>query len=123
MPSLSPQAQAIYDLIHANRTGTSFIEVTTAFRQAGYNPDGGLAIEHPAVEQMLMWGGVSDDLLAAVNELLGARLIHYTPTSVLVYLADGGMMPYPLAERMPKNRKFAKPHWIPMVLNDGPAPA
>jgi hypothetical protein len=55
---------------------------------------------------------MSDDILRA------ARKIHPVPTSRLTYIIDGKFLSLPIAKN---ERHYKKPHWLPVVLNPGPA--
>jgi hypothetical protein len=39
----------------------------------------------------------------------------------MVYFIDGGALDLPLVQRPPSNG-YRDPHWLPVVINDGPAP-
>jgi hypothetical protein len=120
--NLSPPAEVILGIVTANGTGTSFVEIEGALSAAGFDPDGELGIEHPKCANLFVWAGVNAMFTAALNELLGAKLVHYRPTSVLVYLADGKLLQMPQAVRPPKNG-YREPHWVPAVINLGPVPS
>lgn len=119
-PPLSPAAAVIHDLVTRQQVGTSLVEICGALRAAGHDVDGDLALEHPGFTNIYLWAGVSQTVVDALNELLTARLVHYVPTSVLVYAADGGMLNLPLAKSA---RNYKTPRWAPVVINAGPAPA
>lgn len=123
MTDLSPRAAAILAVVTANGAGTgaSFVEIEQALSAAGFDPGGDLGIEHPKYANLFMWGGVSEPFLTALNELLRARLVHYRPTELLVYLADGKLLQMPQAVRPPKNG-YREPHWVPTIIDLGPAP-
>ncbi len=121
MTNLSPAAQAILDIVTANGTGTSFVEIENALTAAGHDPTGELGIEHPKCHNLFIWAGVNAMFTAALNELLGAHLVHYRPTTPLVYIADGKLLTMPIAARPPKNG-YREPHWVPAVINLGPVP-
>jgi len=108
-------------LIRRNNVGTSFVEISAALASAGFDPNGAYGLPHPADRNMVMWAGASDLLIDALNELLSAHLVHYKPTNPLVYLADGGALNLPLVKHPPQGG-YRDPHWLPMVINYGPAP-
>lgn len=65
------------------------------------------------------WGMASTPVVDAVMMLMNASKVHLVPCSVLVYFADGGVMPrMPLAKRIPKNG-YKEPHWVPCVIRPG----
>ena len=76
---------------------------------------GDRCIEHPTIHNLLFWAGVSQELIAIVNELFEAGLIWRVPASSLSYMIDGGMLRYPIPKRVRK-QGYAKPHWVPTCL-------
>ncbi|NYF57875.1 hypothetical protein [Micromonospora purpureochromogenes] len=120
-PQLSPAAQAALDLIRRHRTGTSFVEVVGAIDAAGVPTDGEAALCSSRDPNILYWVGVSSEVVDAVTELLRAKLVHLHPTEPLVYHIDGQVPMFPIAQR-PPSAGYKEPHWLPAVLNAGPAP-
>lgn len=70
---------------------------------------------------VIAWAGMSETYCAAMLRLLDAGVVHMWPSSVLVYLADGGMLRMPLVGRVPK-AGYKKPHWFPVTLRTVPRP-
>jgi hypothetical protein len=67
-----------------------------------------------AGENMVIWLGVSDVAIAAINKLKADGRVIAKPAPVLVYAIDGAMLTMPLAKQ---NRAYRKPHWLPVVLS------
>lgn len=119
---LSPQAQTILTLVNRQQTGTSMVEIVNALRADGHDTEGDLGMEHPRVPNGYVWAGINRTVVDALNELFTARLVHYYPTTPLVYMVDGAMLRLPIAKRPPSGG-YKEPHWIPVVINAGPVPA
>lgn len=64
---------------------------------------------------VVLWAGMSDALVAALQALRDENAINLVPCSSLVYVIDGALLQLPLAKRIPK-RGYAEPHWAPCVL-------
>ena len=103
--NLSPMAEAVLDLVR-KRPGLSWVEVCSFIEGA----NGNRSVQ--CAPNLYLWDGVSNELIAAMNELLKADAIEVRPWSLLVYLADGDLLTLPLATRLPKGG-YAKPHWLP----------
>lgn len=70
-------------------------------------------------ENIVVWANMTDDGYNAVSELLTGKLVHLSPASFLVYLADGICLTLPIVKQV---RNYKRPHWAPCVLRPGPAP-
>jgi len=117
---LSPAAECILSTVKRLGSGTSFVEVGHGLDEAGIPSAGDVSIDL-GVSNLTAWVGMSEEFFAGVGELIDARLIHFTPTSLLVYLIDGGMPNLPMAQRVPKGG-YRDPHWIPVTFCLGPNP-
>jgi hypothetical protein len=65
----------------------------------------------------LLWSGISQEAVDALNSLLKAGEVHMKPTMPLVYMCDGVMIRLPTVKRAVK---YKSPHWLPVVFNPGP---
>jgi hypothetical protein len=70
-------------------------------------------------DNIVIWDGMSEKLVAAILQLLRAKAIHCHPSSPLTYLIDGACLTLPLAKRPPKGG-YTKEHWLPITFRDGP---
>lgn len=77
---------------------------------------GNFALYLPNNDSVMIWSGLSAEAIGATDELIREKLIHFRPTDLLVYLADGELLRLPVAKTV---RKYAKPHWLPMVISVG----
>ena len=73
--------------------------------------------EHPS---LVIWVNLSDDALAALEELRKAGRVFLNPCSYLVYFADGTTLNLPIPKRMPK-KDTKKDYWVPCVLDIEPS--
>ncbi len=92
------------------RHNVTFVELTA---HLGQQAAGDLAIEFdlPSLKAVL-WEGVSETFADALE--LGKGDIVMDETTPLVYMFDGAMMRLPLVKSA---RRYAKPHWLPVVFN------
>lgn len=98
-----------------------YVSMVQAVRILGehVDPEGSLAMCHSEFENIILWAGLSEDANAILLDLFRTRQIHWRATSVLVYMADGGALNFPLAKRL---RAYKTPRWLPVVLRPGPDP-
>jgi hypothetical protein len=110
MTDNATMAEKIFELVWA--TGSvSFAELE---RIEGFKGDREMCVED---KNVVLWSGMSDTAIDALNELRSQGKIHAKGASLLVYMIDGMVLHLPLA-RSP--RKYKKPHWAPTVFNAGP---
>lgn len=120
-PALSPAAEAALALIRRQRTGTSFVEIVAAIDAAGIPAEGDHALCNSGDPNIVLWPGISEEVVDAVTQLLHSGLAHLHPTDQLVYIADGAVPNMPVVSRPPV-AGYKTPHWLPAVVNAGPAP-
>lgn len=63
---------------------------------------------------VIMWLKMSPTAISAVTQLISVGKINATPANVLVYAYDGAVLEMPIATSL--KRKYAKPHWFPLVF-------
>jgi len=78
-----------------------------------------IGINSEQASNIVLWQGLTEEGLNALEELRQAKKIHQLPAHFLSYLHDGKMLKLPLAKR-PQHYKM--PHWAPVCFNPGPAP-
>lgn len=77
---------------------------------------------HVALEwapNLFLWGDMSQELVDLILELIKEKRIFFYTTSVITYMADGGMSSLPVAKSIPKNG-YKKPHWLPVCIRVAP---
>lgn len=68
--------------------------------------------EHP---NLCLWGAMTEEFVAVMRDLQATKQVVMEPSSVLVYLIDGGILKMPIAKR-PRKGGYKKPHWLPTVF-------
>ena len=58
-------------------------------------------------DNLLMWCGVSKELIVALNELVREEYVYLQPLSVYADLSEGTLPKLPMAK---SNRDYKKPH-------------
>lgn len=114
MTTTPPMSDAIVDFIRLQGGHVSFVEVRDFLRQRGIDTEGTFSLDYRP--NTLLWLGMSEPFVDVMADLLLTKRIKATPTSLLVYLVDGGVPQLPLARRITK-RGYTKPHWLPVVFD------
>lgn len=97
------------------REGVTYVELRNQFPEF----QGDQQISLTGNPNIILWTGVSAEFAEAMEAARVAGDIHPYPTSVLVYIHDGGMLQLPVltADQL----KCKTPHWLPLVFNSTPA--
>ena len=75
-------------------------------REARYSTD----------DNLVVWEGLSNELLEPVMSLLASRKIFGHTTSYMTYFIDGAVpRGLPIAKKIPAGG-YKKPHWLPIVF-------
>jgi hypothetical protein len=96
----------------SQRKHVSFIELMNYFPDESGSGDFCLKYE-----TIIVWVGMSENIIQAVQDLVKEHKIYLHPATSLTYLADGGGLKLPLVK---EDRKYSKPHWLPMTLDVTP---
>lgn len=102
--------KAILDLISSLGGGVSWVEICN--RIPGAKGDRCMYGGH----NIILWNGVSDELINAVNSLIDDGMICAKVTSLLVYAIDGHFLKLPIGKRFPQNG-YTRPRWVPVVFD------
>ena len=70
--------------------------------------------------KMVIWAGMSDELVTLIEKLLAEKRLYMHPAQWLTYMIDGGSLSLPLVRR--PNYKYKHPHWLPTCLRVVPIP-
>jgi hypothetical protein len=100
------------------RPGTSWVELIRELGERGHETEGDWAME-AAVDNLVLWAGMSEGVLDALGALKAARKAHLHPLEsnlelMAVYIVDGVYLRMPIAKRVPKSG-YKEPHWAPCV--------
>jgi hypothetical protein len=106
-------AEAFEAFIKRNGGGVAFVELENAFGEIA-DLKGHLAIYVGDKVNLLIWAGMSQVFVDALNELRERHTTTLGPTSILTYFADGKVLTFPLAKSA---RDYKTEHWAPCVLN------
>ena len=92
----------------------TFAELPRRLAEVGHvNTRGMSSLELPG--NIVLWRGLSADLVDAIRSLLEAKEIFLHPVELFIYRVDGAVLPFPLARRPPRGG-YRKPHWAPVCL-------
>lgn len=117
---LAAHAEAAVNLITANRSGTSIVEIKNALEARGLDTEGEIAVETGRCPNLFVWAGMSQDFADVLKALLCDKRVTPSPTSSLVYMCDGQALTFPVAQKPPKNG-YREPHWVPVCFGINPA--
>jgi hypothetical protein len=117
MGTMSPMAEKILELV------TSYKHVTFAELDRKIEGFSGgnleIGIDNEQASNIILWQGLTEEAVDALEELRQAKKIHQIPTIMLTYLVDGKALRLPLVKRP---QHYKEPHWAPVCFNPGPAP-
>jgi hypothetical protein len=63
---------------------------------------------------LVIWMGLSERFVEALEELIAEGRVELVPTSPLVYVSDGLGLNFPLVRG---NYKYKTPHWVPALVS------
>lgn len=89
-----------------SKGGVSFVELSREV--PGFNGE----YQWSNDSNWVYWSGMSEEACKALKELKDQNIIDAKPCNPIIYMVDGGYMSIPLVK---SNRKYKKPHWIPMT--------
>ncbi len=108
-------AEAMESYIVESGGGVSMVELE---RVAGEEIDtsGDLAWVVPNDSNLVLWAGMSEDFVAAIDALRERGNVEAGGANPLIYIIDGKSLNYPLARRPPASG-YAVEHWLPVLFN------
>jgi len=92
------------------RDHVTFAELS---RLDGFSGDLQIWINHDRVSNVIIWSGISQEGVDALETIRQEGEYEMTPTPILTYLIDGAALNLPIAKSA---RHYKKPHWSPTVL-------
>lgn len=101
----------ILDRITKLRSGVTFVELRDI---PGFEGDQLILLDGPGIANVVLWCGVSQEAVTAIQELLAEGRITYSQAHVLAYLIDGGTLSLPLAKRA---KAYKRLRWLPVAFN------
>ena len=101
--------KAILELA-GERDHLTFVEIMAKFPEE----KGDCHISLTGYGNIWMWADMSENMAAAVNDIMQSHDLHVHPATQFTYLLAGGGLKLPFAEAA---RQFNKPHWFPVTLD------
>ena len=110
-------AEAVFDIVKTV-DWVSFAELPRRLKEKGCVVAGGdYTLSLPG--NLVVWGGMSEELVIAIISLVHGKRLFLHPASILIYLADGEGMRLPIAKQPPPGG-YKKPRWLPCCLRTKP---
>ncbi|MDD3305566.1 MAG: hypothetical protein PHO29_00505 [Acetobacterium sp.] len=105
--------QAVLEYIKKYR-GVTYVDIEKIFDRMGFDWQGNATTNLTGFYNIIIWDGWNEEAFAIINDLLIAGKITRVSTSIIVYLADGKALSYPIAN---KALQYKEAHWLPVVFN------
>jgi hypothetical protein len=108
--------------IMKDRGAASFPEILRGLRERGYQPGGDTTLT--LAGNLVLWGGLSEQLAAALDGMLDAGTAHLSvltcKTDIIVFYAMDGQVPsLPLCTRKPPAGGYRRRHWLAVAWSPG----
>lgn len=97
----------------------TYPEIMQLLEAPGFPVAGDVAMCTTSDPNVVFWGGMSEELVDLMTELLSEDKIHMHAAHEYTYLLSGCMASLPVAKRPPQSG-YRKPHWYPVTFNPGP---
>lgn len=94
--------------------GASFVNL---IEEIGSNAKGEYEIVVPQSRNLILWTGLSKELIDTLSALKDKKVIRFRPVSSMVYVMDGQTLSYPVAYEA---KDYPVPHWCPVVVEMNP---
>lgn len=102
--------EKIYEYVSQMKLGISFVELERHVE--GFIGDYNMKINE---FNILIWGGVSEEAINSLNELIEENKIEFVSSSQIVYLIDGKCPNLPIVKK--SNTKYKNLHWLPTAVS------
>lgn len=109
--SAAAMADAIEAYVRRSGGGATFVDFENHI--PGFSGDDYRISFTGEASNIVLWQGMTETGVAALEILRKAQRIVPVPTSILTYYADGKVLTYPLAKRPPKGG-YTTDHWAPL---------
>jgi hypothetical protein len=103
----------ILNLLKERSEGISFAQMENMFDDNSIDYNGDHIIGSSKYKNIYYWLNMSDDFSHAIIELRKEDKIEFNECNVIIYLADGKIIKYPLAR---KAIQYEEPHWLPTII-------
>ena len=91
-----------------SKGGVSFVELSREV--PGFNGDNWIKND----KNMIYWSSVSDEAAQTLLDLEKENIIKKVPCAPMIYVMDGGWLELPIVKQ---DRKYKKPHWLPVTYS------
>jgi hypothetical protein len=98
--------------ILADRPTATFVEL---LQLIGSEAVGEEIIGVPGYDHAILWAGVSNDFIAALNSIRPQIIME--PTNFMVYAMDGGALNLPIPPANAKSMNFKEDTWMPTTIS------
>lgn len=78
-----------------------------------FEVEGTIALE--LAPNVILWLGMSEAFADAIKQLQREKRIWAWPSSLMVYMIDGGMLRLPIAKRLAE-KGYKREHWLPVTF-------
>jgi hypothetical protein len=110
-----PTESGIISFIES-RQHVTFMELVMNF--SGFT-GGEWSMSVPGFDNIVLWMGMSEEVIELMTGLLNSKKIYAHPSCVLNYVMDGGSLKLPIAK---KAIRYRKRHWFPVSFCTFPKP-
>ena len=104
---LSAFAREILEYVRQKPQGVTFVTLHADFGQRARGQS------TMAYDTLVLWAELSEEMIAALNELVADRDIAIVPCEVDVYRAEGKGLDLKVAS---KGNRYLKPRWMPVLI-------
>ena len=104
---LSAFAREILEYVRQRPDGVTFVKLQADFGQRA------LGQSTMSYGTLVLWTELSEEMIAALNELVADRDIAIVPCEVDVYRAEGKGLDLKVAS---KGNRYLKPRWMPVLI-------
>ena len=110
MDKESAKKQMLVNFMAVGGSAVSFVELMQGI------PKGDISLSLPDNDNIILWTNLTEEAAEAFKEIWSEKILKPNPTEDLVYLMDGA---YPTLPVVKSNRKYKKPHWLPLSFDKG----
>lgn len=110
--------QVILDAVRLHAGTASFVDLEKAMSEAGIDYAGDYV--HMLDEELALWAGWSDKVFEVLIELIDEDHVHFWPSNLLVYMADGKALKMPIYTS--EDAVAGEMQWLPVVIRPGALP-
>jgi hypothetical protein len=103
----------ILNLLKERSEGISFAQIEDMFEDNNINYNGDNVVGPSRYKNMYYWINMSDEFSETIIQLKEEDKIKLSVCNVIIYMADGKIIKYPLAKQA---IQYEEPHWLPVII-------